>query len=225
MGKRLEEPVYHVLLEGSKVGPYDRRTIVGMRIKKTLTSDHVLIASDGTQLTVADLVKIRPRDNTFQPNRSGSFSLVQATYSASVLDVIGGLPIPRFKGEVEARVQTDVLRIAGRFRHGLFWREDRVKLPLKDMVHARVRGSIVDLWLRQDGTTELQQVTLELFTPEAAGEFVDWLPHATPLPHTQEAAEAPARRGSGHSPAVVWTVIAGTALALAAVALLLVMRR
>jgi hypothetical protein len=221
----LDEPVYHVLLEGSKVGPYNRRTIVGMRIRGTLTSDHGLIASDGTQLTVADLVKLRPRDNTFQPNRSGSYSLVQATYSASLVGVNGpGAAIPRFRGEIEARVQSDVLRIAGRFRHGLFWKEDRVKLPLKDMVHARVRGNLVDVWLRRDGTTDLLQITLELFTPQTAGEFVDWLPHATPLPHGHEAAPVePAY--AGHSPAVVWSVIAATALALAVVALLLVIKR
>jgi len=35
----VDQTIYHVLLEGRKVGPYDRRTIVGMRIKKTLTSD------------------------------------------------------------------------------------------------------------------------------------------------------------------------------------------
>jgi hypothetical protein len=221
----LDEPLYHVLLEGGKVGPYDRRTIVGMRIKKTLTSEHVLVASDGTRFTVADLVKLRPRDGTFQPNRSGSYSLVKATYSASLLDVLGpGVRIPRFRGEVEARVQGDVLRIAGRFRQGLFWKLDRVKLPLKDMVHARVRGSTVDLWLRQDGTTSLQQVTLELFTPESAGEFVEWLPHATPLPHGHEPAAAGADY-AGHNPALVWAVIAATALALAVVAVLLIVRR
>jgi hypothetical protein len=221
----LDEPVYHVLLEGGKVGPYNRRTIVGMRIRGTLTSEHTLVASDGTQLTVADLVKLRPRDNSFQPNRSGSYSLVQATYSASVVAVRGpGVAIPRFRGEIEARVQSGVLRLAGRFRSGLFWREDRVKLPLKDMVHARVRGSLVDVWLCNDGTTELQQVTLELFTPESAGEFVEWLPHATPLPHGHEAAPVTPEY-AGHNPALVWAVIAGTALAIAVVALLLVIRR
>ena len=221
----MDEPVYHVLLEGSKVGPYNRRTVVGMRIRRTLTSEHVLIASDGSRLTVADLVKLRPRDNSFQPNRSGSYSLVQATYSASLVGVHGpGAAIPKFRGEIEARVQSDVLRIAGRFRHGLFWKEDRVKLPLKDVVHARVRGSVVDVWLRQDGTTGLQQVTLELFTPQTAGEFVDWLPHATPLPHGHEAAPVQPDH-AGHSPAVVWAVIGATALALALVALLLVVKR
>lgn len=188
------EPVYHVMLEGRQVGPYDRRTIVGMRIRRTLTSEHELLTPEGQRLTVADLLKLRPRDNSFQPLRSGSYSLVQATYSASLLEVEGrGYPVPRFKGEIEARVQQDVLRMAGRFRSGLGWKEDRVKLPLRDIVHARVRSSIVDLWLRREGQAKLQRLTLELFTPESAGEFVEWLPDASPWPEqdSQPAALGP----------------------------------
>lgn len=212
----MDAPVYHVLLEGGKVGPYDRRTIVGMRIKQTLTSEHVLIASDGSQLTVADLVKLRPRDNNFQPNRSGSYSLVQATYSASLLGVQGpGPSIPAFKDEIEARVQSDVLRLAGRYRKGLGWKEDRVKLPLQDIVHARVRASIVDLWLRNAGQQRLQRVTLELFTPEAAGEFVDWLPNATPWPQPDSRPAPLATPHHGHP--MMWVAVIGTALMVGAV--------
>jgi hypothetical protein len=186
----LDQTIYHVLLEGRKVGPYDRRTIVGMRIKKTLTSDHVLIGMDGTQLTVAELIGQQASKPAFNPDRSGSFSLVQATFAAGLVEVEGkGVEIPRFKGEVEARVQGDVLRIAGRFRQGLGWKEDRVKLTLKDIVHARIKGSQVDLWLRPaEAGKAMQRVSLEMFTHEAAGELVDWLPSATPWPESAEAA-------------------------------------
>lgn len=185
------DQTYHVLLEGRKVGPYDRRTIVGMRIKSTLTSEHVLIGSGGAQLTVAELIG-RPPPKSFNADRSGRFSVVQATFTAGLLDVQGrGVSIPRFKGEVEARVQGDVLRIAGRFRHGLGWKEDRLKLVLKDVVHARVKSSQVDLWLRAARpAATMQRVSLELFTPEAAGELVDWLPVATPWPESASAEAA-----------------------------------
>lgn len=210
--RTLDEPVYQVVLEGRKVGPYDRRTIVGMRIKKALTSDHELLASDGSRLTVADLLRSRPRDNHFQPNRSGTYSLVQASYSAAVVKVQGpGPSIPSFQGEVEARVQTDVVRIAGRFRSGLGWREDRIKLPLKKIAHARVRNSTVDLWMRVDGHGKPMRITLELFTPEAAGEFVDWLPNATPWPEP-DSARAPLARDDAPSP-LLWIAVTGTALA------------
>jgi hypothetical protein len=208
----LDEVIYHVLLEGRKVGPYDRRTIVGMRIKKTLTSDHVLIATDGTQLTVGDLIG-HPPVKSFQPERSGSFSLVQATYTAALLDIRGdAFDIPRFKGEVETRVQGDVLRMAGRFRKGLGWKEDRVKLMLKDVVHARVRTSQVDLWLRNPDAPNapLQRVTLELFSHESAGELVDWLPAATALPESAPGALTPAARSDRK---MLWVLAAGVTTA------------
>ena len=191
----MEQTIYHVLLEGRKVGPYDRRTIVGMRIKKTLTSDHVLIGTDGAQLTVAELIGQQATKPSFNPDRSGSFSLVHATFAAGLVEVEGkGVDIPRFKGEVEARVQADVLRIAGRFRQGLGWKEDRVKLALKDVAHARIKGSLVDLWLRPAAPGKpMQRVSLEMFTHEAAGELVDWLPNATPLPEPSAGAAISAK--------------------------------
>lgn len=193
-----EQPLFHVVLEGRRVGPYDRRTIVGMRIKKTLSSEHVLVDDQGMELTVADLIGRRPRSNDFSPNRTGGFSIVQATYPASLVEVGGkGHDIPRFRGEIEARVQGDVLRVAGRFRKGLRWKEDRVKLPLSDMVHARVTGSQVELWLRVGPGKPLQRVALELFTPETAGELVEWLPNATPYPDLVLDAEPPDKPAAG----------------------------
>lgn len=212
--------MYHVLLDGQMVGPYDRRTIVGMRIKKTLTSDHVLVTSDGVQFTVGDLLKKRHAEPPFAPDRSGTYSLVQATYIASLLEVEGrGLDIPEFKGEMEARVQGDVLRIAGRFRQGLGWKEDRVKLPMADIQHARVRGSIVDLWLRREKGTGFQRVTLQLFTPEAAGEFVEWLPRATPWPGAADAGARKKSRLRGSAHPLLWGAVVGSILVVTGVLL------
>jgi hypothetical protein len=206
-----------VALGDRKVGPYDRRTIVGMRIKQTLTSDHVLIGADGAQLTVGELIGQRPA-KPYNADRSGSFSLVHATFTASVLELEGkGAAIPRFKGEIEARVQADVLRLAGRFRHGLGWKEDRVKIPLKDVVHARISGSKIDLWLRpsQHGA-QLQRLSLELFTHEAAGELVDWFHDATPWPESEPAAATPKRDDK-----MLWLVAAGLAGAVSVVTVLI----
>ena len=58
---------YHVVLEGRRVGPYNRRTIVGMRIKQTLTSEHVLVDTQGKELTVGDLLGTPA---AFNPSRS-----------------------------------------------------------------------------------------------------------------------------------------------------------
>ncbi|HZY19426.1 MAG TPA: hypothetical protein VFE82_13175 [Ramlibacter sp.] len=220
----LSEPRFHVVLDGRQVGPYDRRTIVGMRIRKTLSSADVLLGADGARLTVADLIGRWPRSRDFNPTRSGSYSIVHATYPASVRSVQGrGLAIPPFRGEVEARVQADVLRIAGRFRQGLRWRDDRVKLPLHDIVHAGLHGSEVELGLRVAGESEPQRLRLELFTPELAGEMVDWLPNAAPWPARSQAA-APVAPGQV-GPVMLWLSVAGGILAVGLVLLVLLVRR
>jgi hypothetical protein len=200
----VDQTVYHVLLEGRTVGPYDRRTIVGMRVKKTLTSSHVLIGADGTQLTVADLIGRKPA-RPFNSDRTNSYSVVQAAYPAWLLQARGrGIDIPPFKGEIEARIQAEgVLRLAGRFRRGFRWKEGRVKIPLKDVVHTRVKGTQVELWLR-GGEGKQQQIALELFTPEVAKELLHWLPAATPLPASGPAAQVRAGGVALAAPQALW---------------------
>jgi hypothetical protein len=209
----LENPVYHVVLEGRTLGPYDRRTIVGMRIRKTLASDNQLVGADGARLTVGELVRGQPPDPPFQPSRgegSASYSVVQGTHAASLLEVQGkGYEIPPFKGEIEVRVQTKVLRIAGRFREGLAWKEDRIKFPLEDIAHARLRGSVVDLWVRTAAAKEgMQRLTLEMFTPEAAGELTEKLTHTAPWPGSEPLAGR-AKGGGGLHP-MLWAVVVGS---------------
>jgi hypothetical protein len=223
VGTELDETVYHVLLQGRTIGPYDRRTIVGMRVKKTLASDDVLVGAGGAQLTVADLLGERPA-RQFNSDRSASLSIVRATYGVLLLDVDGpGLMIPKFRDEVQARVQGDVLRLAGRFRHGLRWKEDRVKIGLKAIVHIRVKGSQVELWLRTPQQKRLQRIALELFTPETAAEFVDWLPAATPLPDEATAASGAKAPAAGSTSREGWAAAGG--LILLAALLVLVLSR
>jgi hypothetical protein len=218
--------VYHVLLQGRSMGPYDRRTIVGMCIKKALNSDTELLDSHGAQLTVGDLLAERSPQSTFNGTRSGafSFSVVQATFTAALLQVKGkGFAIPAFSGEVEARVQAGMLRVAGRYRRGLRWRDDRVKIPLKAFVHARIVGSRVDLWLRPEGLPafgQLQQVSMELFSSEAAGALVEWMPVATPPPTPV----APHSVQSGDGRYLVWIAVIGVITVVALVALVLAVR-
>lgn len=209
----MENPVYHVVLEGRTLGPYDRRTIVGMRIRKTLASDSMLVGADGGRLTVGELVHGQRPDPPFQASRgegTPSYSVIQGTHSASLLEVEGkGYAIPPFKGEVELRVQTKALRLAGRFREGIAWKEDRVKFPLEDIAHARLRGSVVDLWVRTSAAKEgMQRLTLEMFTPEAAGELTEKLTHSAPWPGSEPLAGR-VQGGSGLHP-MLWAVVVGT---------------
>jgi hypothetical protein len=125
-----------------------------------------------------------------------------------------------------------VLRIAGRFRRRLRWHEDRVKIPLKDVVHARVNGSQVNLWLRNAQEARLQRISLELFTHETAGELVDWLPVATPFPEMAASDQGPTPQDGGvlamsvdSAPNGLWVAIAGATLVVALMLVVLLLRR
>ncbi|MDB5899389.1 MAG: hypothetical protein JWP41_2991 [Ramlibacter sp.] len=226
----MENLLYHVLLDGRRIGPYDRRTIVGMRMKKALTSAQVLEAADGAKLTVAQLVnRMQPADvepvavdepKATEPPRAGIYSVVQGQFAATLLEVEGaGLAIPPFKGELEIRVQTRVLRIAGRVRDGLAWKEDRIKFPLLDIAHARLRGKVVDLWIRSASQATLQRLSLDLGSPESAGELAESLPHAAPWPGSEPLARK-AGGGKGPVPPMLWVGLLGLALVVGALLVL-----
>lgn len=228
----MDNVLYHVLYEGRRMGPYDRRTIVGMRVKKALSSDQVVIAPDGAEMTVAELVHggpapvpRRPEDETLAPARvGGSYSVVQGIYPCSLIEVEGaGYAVPPFKGEVELRVQKKVLRVAGRFREGGSWKEDRVKIPLQDIQHARLRGTVVDLWVRVAEQGGLQRISMDLLSRDAAGELAGALPHAVPYPGSEPLAARPASGSTVHP--WLWAAVVGTALFVTLVLVWVLMNR
>lgn len=229
----MENRVYHVVHEGRRLGPFNRRTIVGMKVKKTLAASDVLLGADGTQLTVAELVRQgQPADGGFVMSGdvrpapgSASHSVVRGIYTATVLEVEGGgHRVPPFKGEVEVRVQTQVLRISGRFREGLGWREDRIKFALQDIAHARLRGTVVDLWIRTPQHTALQRLSLDLLQPASAGELVEGLPHTAPWPGSEPLAGRSQTTESVVHP-MLWAAVVGTALVVVTVLVWVLTRR
>jgi hypothetical protein len=203
----LEEAQYYLMLEGQTVGPYDRRTVIGMRAKNTLAAESVLIDSLGRRTTVDELMR-KPRDDFAL---SGTFSIVKARYDAEIVECARSGPLPRYEGGIEVRVQPDIVRIAGRLRG----RDDRVKIPLAYVAHVRARGDLADLWFRAEGG-QLQAVTLRMPSPEAAKDLVSWLPDAKPPTASVLAgARAPVPFG-------VIAGVAGAVFAIVAVVLVLV---
>lgn len=227
----MQNPVYHVLLEGRRVGPYDRRTIVGMKVKKALSSKSVLVGEDGSHTTVGELVRQALPDHGFAASSQGaapagapSRPVVQGIHPARVLEVQGaGYTIPPFQGEVDVRVQGKVLRVSGRFRVGPDWKEERIKFPLQDIAHARLRGTIVDLWIRTPDGSGKQRVSLDLLKPEAAGELAESLPHAAPYPGSEPLAGRTAAGARGRS-SLMWASAVGAAVALGTLAAWLMLR-
>lgn len=227
----MDQPNYHVLLDGRTVGPYDRKTIVGMRIKHMLTGDHQLVAPDGTRLTVRELVggtSAAPPANGDSAVRPGTGSPVLGTFTGILVETgRRGRAVPAFKGELEVRAHADVLRLAGRRRRGLGWKDDRVKLALSDMVHASAKGPLVDIWLQPAGSKQLQRVALHMFTAEAAEELLACLPPATTDPDQPGAARVRAAQVRPPVPAARALAVAvlGVALVIALVLVVLVSSR
>ncbi len=207
---------YHVVLEGRRVGPYDRRTIVGMRIKQALSSEHVLIDEEGRELTVSALLGKRSNAAAgFNPAHSGVFSVTQATYSASLISVM------------EVRLQSDVLRLAGRYRRPFSWKDTRIKIPLGLIMKGQAQGSRVDLWLRSSTDivvtrdAPLQRLSLDLFSPESARELMASLPSvSTPDLAQSQAVNIPASRALR-----TWGAMIAVVGVIGAVALMLLFRR
>lgn len=209
------------------MGPYDRRTIVGLRIKKTLSSADQLEASDGSRLSVAELIGRRPPASEFNALRSGGYTSARHICSASLVgSEPGAVEVLPFRGEVEVRVHADVLRIAGSYRIGRAIKEGRVKFPLKDIAFVRIAGSLVDLWLRAGeapaASLPLQRLALDLFSNESAADLVHWLPDAQPWPHG-DATAIPGARSNASISRWLWASLIGMAL-VAVFALLVVLR-
>ena len=212
----MESLAYHVLHDGRRMGPYDRRTIVGLRIKKTLTSADQLEASDGSRLSVAELIGRQPAASQFNALVTGSYTSARHICSASLVESEpGAVEIQPFQGEVEVRVHADLLRIAGSYRIGRAIKDGRVKLPLKDIAFVRSAGSRVDLWLvAGEGSAPsvpLQRLALDLFSEESAADLVHWLPDARPWPHGDATSFPKARSKASLSP-WLWPAAVGVAL-------------
>ena len=122
------------------------------------------------------------------------------------------------------RVQTKVLRLSGRFREGLAWREDRVKFPLQDIAHAHLRGTVVDLWIRTAESSAMQRISLDLLKPDAAGELAESLPFTAPWPGSEPLAARSEPQASATHP-LLWTAVVGTAVVVGAVLVWALTRR
>lgn len=148
---------YALVVEGRKVGPFDRRTVIGMRVKKMLEGHQVLIRDDGLQMTVAELVADR-LEMADAPVR-GLASPAPPAASSGVWPVFvvnfGGNALRAgafgFCGVGEMRYQGDLLRMTGQRRDGLLsMSEDRIKLPLSALQSVRYQGNSVEFLLKPD---------------------------------------------------------------------------
>lgn len=202
------------VLTGARVGPYDKRTVVGMRIKKLLHNDQMLISEAGEQISVGELVRRRTRvDSVMQASSVDSISNLMPTFTVShvvPLDYIASAHDLRGLGEV--RLQFDVLRVVGPVRKGFSEKDARIKIELERIVNIHLTGDRLDmLLLGIDGPgTPMQTLAMEFMDGGKAREFQSALPNRS---KTVAWPKAPARIGRK-----LMFGLAGTVLFLAAAA-------
>jgi hypothetical protein len=134
---------YRLLLENKQVGPFDRRTVVGMRIKKLVPKDTSVLRSDGLLMTVAQLLadkSERANPQTGQLN-SDLAPLPSALWPTFLVHFGGGgirTGALGFVGKGELRFQGEMLRLSGQ-RANTRWgtllgsKHERIKIAITDI--------------------------------------------------------------------------------------------
>jgi hypothetical protein len=165
---RDEKPYkYALVVEGRKVGPFDRRTIIGMRVKDMLQDHYVLIRDDSHQMTVAELLADR-FEMADAPVR-GVLGKAPAPQQAPASGIwptfivnFGGTALRpgafSFSGIGEMRYQGDLVRLTGRRRTGLIAKTDeRIKVPMSSIASVRYLGTAVEFWMKPESPLEEDQ--------------------------------------------------------------------
>jgi hypothetical protein len=146
---------YRIVVQGKQLGPFDRRTIVGMRIKKLLDNNLPVQRSDGHHMTVAQLMMDRFEMADAQGVNHPVGAPASGLWPTFAVDFGGGwrgAGALGFTGKGELRFQGDVLRLSGQRRGRVFGSTpERVKLPTAGIASAMAvakNAHHLELWLK-----------------------------------------------------------------------------
>jgi len=134
---------YHLLMPDQQLGPYDRRTIVGMHIRKLIEGQLTVQRSDGHHMTVVQLLADRFEmadgeslsRQSASPPASGIWPTFLVDFGGSLMKA-GALG---FIGKGELRFQGDILRMTANRKSGLMSsRQVRIKIRLVDLASVKM---------------------------------------------------------------------------------------
>ncbi len=176
---------YHLLVGKRQLGPYDRRTVVGMHIKKLIDTELQVRRSDGHLMNVAQLLADRfemaDAESLHQHAVSPPASGIWPTF---LMNCGGSLMKPGalgFIGRGELRFQGDFLRLSANRKSGFVAkRQERTKLPLSALIaatpHAQ-KAQILVLQLKPshhvEGVVGNAPALIELDDAEAVKELLE----------------------------------------------------
>jgi hypothetical protein len=177
---------YRLLLENKQVGPFDRRTIVGMRINKLIPKETSVLRSDGLLMSAAQLLADRNEQADPQTGHLASAPMTAASvlwptflvnFGGNFWGLLGAGALG-FVGQGELRFQSDALRLRGQRKSGLFGSaEDRIKMPLADIAAVDAQGSTVRITLSANHRLVAQLkspiVKLRMDSPGSVAELIE----------------------------------------------------
>ncbi len=132
---------YHLLIGDRPLGPYDRRTIVGMRIKNLIDNNLQVKRSDGHEMTVAQLLADRfEMADAESLHKQAVSPPASGIWPSFLMNCGGSLMRPGalgFIGKGELRFQGDHLRLSANRKSGLIsTRQERTRMPFSALVSA-----------------------------------------------------------------------------------------
>jgi hypothetical protein len=122
---------YYVVAEDQMLGPFDKRTITGMRVRKTLFNDSLICDSQGNYTTVVELLgnPLPLGPSSGGSDTSGSYHphFAVTLLKPHVRDYAG----LELRGEGEVRILSDVVRVAASVKRSLWGKAEpeRVRVP------------------------------------------------------------------------------------------------
>lgn len=180
---------YSLFVNGKSLGPYERRMIVGMRVKSIVTDEQIVFREDGLDMTVAQLME--DRQEAARPRNTGADSLQESVMGAPSSGMwpqfnvrLGGGPMKPgafgFNGLGQISYQGDRLKIRGNRRNqnlGMSKQEDF--LLVQAIASSTVEDMFVELWLLQglhfSESIEGTPVRLEFASTQEASELWELL--------------------------------------------------
>jgi hypothetical protein len=189
---------YSLFVNGRHLGPYERRMIVGMRVKKIVTDDQLVQREDGLDMTVAELLedRLEAKRHLHAPHEAGVESRLGAASSGMWPQFsvrYGGGPVKPgalgFNGAGQISYQGDLLCFKGNRRNanlGMSRQEER--LPVGAIASSFTDGCFIEILLKpgqviNPGDQPLP-VRIECVTEHEASELWELLNmHPGDMPH------------------------------------------
>ena len=188
---------YSLFVNGKSLGPYERRMIVGMRVKNIVTDDQLVYREDGANMTVAELLEDRNESQRVVTAHEHELSRLGAPSSGMWPQFnvrYGGGPVKPgawgFSGSGQVSYHGDSLRFKGNRRNkNLGMSRQEESLSVSAIASSSYEGNFLEVTLQPglsfDEKLEGLPLRLEFATEEEAGELWELL-NLSPgqLPHS-----------------------------------------